>query len=146
MFSSRGPFSGRQRRGHNQPAEPIAADARPGKDGKTNALFKILSGVLGVGYNDLKQREKQRQRQKRIRFDRTHRRHRDLDKRRLPGSSRCRPQCSGRRDDSLAYSIGATCRLYGPRKYWGNSEGASSMRRELIGPLSPAKHLGRNRL
>ena len=25
-----------------EPAEPIAADARPGKDGKTNALFKLL--------------------------------------------------------------------------------------------------------
>ncbi|HEY6046923.1 MAG TPA: toll/interleukin-1 receptor domain-containing protein, partial [Pyrinomonadaceae bacterium] len=50
-----------------QPAEPIAADARPGKDGKSNALFKILSGVLGVGYDELKQREKQRQRQRRMR-------------------------------------------------------------------------------
>lgn len=49
------------------PAEPIAADARPGKDGKANALFKILSGVLGVGYDELKQRERQRQRQKRVR-------------------------------------------------------------------------------
>src|SRR5207249_11017807 len=52
----------------NQPAEPIAADARPGKDGKANALFKLLSGILGVGYDELKQREKQRQRQRRIRF------------------------------------------------------------------------------
>ena len=51
-----------------QPAEPIAADARPGKDGKSNALFKLLSGVLGVGYDELKQREKQRQRQRRIRM------------------------------------------------------------------------------
>lgn len=51
-----------------EPAEPIAADARPGKDGKTNALFKLISGILDVGYNDLKQREKQRQRQRRIRF------------------------------------------------------------------------------
>lgn len=52
----------------NQPAEPIAADARPGKDGKPNALFKLLSGVLGVGYDELKQREKQRQRQQRVRL------------------------------------------------------------------------------
>jgi hypothetical protein len=51
-----------------QPAEPIAADARPGKDGKSNALFKLLSGVLGVGYDELKQREKQRQRQRRLRM------------------------------------------------------------------------------
>lgn len=52
----------------NEPAEPIAADARPGKDGKPNALLKLLSGILDVGYNDLKQREKQRQRQRRMRF------------------------------------------------------------------------------
>jgi WD40 repeat protein len=40
--------------------EPIAADARPGKDGKTNARLKILAGLLGVGYDELRQREKQR--------------------------------------------------------------------------------------
>ena len=50
------------------PAEPIAADARPGKDGKTNALFKLLSGVMGVGYDELRQREKQRQRRRRLRL------------------------------------------------------------------------------
>jgi hypothetical protein len=49
------------------PAEPIAADARPGKDGKPNALFKLLSGVMGVGYDELRQRERQRQRQRRLR-------------------------------------------------------------------------------
>lgn len=52
----------------NEPAEPIAADARPGKDGKTNALLKLLSGVMGVGYDELRQRERQRQRQRRVRF------------------------------------------------------------------------------
>jgi len=51
-----------------EPAEPIAADARPGKDGKTNALFKLLSGMMGVGYDELRQREKQRQRQRRLRL------------------------------------------------------------------------------
>jgi hypothetical protein len=51
-----------------QPAEPIAADARPGKDGKSNALFKLLSGMMGVGYDELRQREKQRQRQRRLRL------------------------------------------------------------------------------
>ena len=51
-----------------EPAEPIAADARPGKDGKTNALFKLLSGMMGLGYDELRQREKQRQRQRRVRF------------------------------------------------------------------------------
>lgn len=39
------------------PAEPIAADARPGKDGKSHAKVKLLAGVLGVGYDDLRQRE-----------------------------------------------------------------------------------------
>ena len=51
-----------------EPAEPIAADARPGKDGKTNALFKLLSGMMGVGYDELRQREKQRQRRRRLRL------------------------------------------------------------------------------
>src|SRR5256714_4980953 len=48
----------------SEPAEPIAADARPGKDGRANALLKLLSGLLGVGYDELRQREKQRQRQR----------------------------------------------------------------------------------
>src|SRR5688500_3070787 len=52
----------------NELAEPIAADARPGKDGKTNALLKLLSGVMGVGYDELRRRERQRQRQRRMRF------------------------------------------------------------------------------
>jgi len=51
-----------------EPAEPIAADARPGKDGKANALIKLLSGILNVGYDELKQREKQRQFRRRLRF------------------------------------------------------------------------------
>ena len=38
-------------------AEPIAADARPGKDGKANSLMKILSGLLGVGFDEIKQRD-----------------------------------------------------------------------------------------
>lgn len=42
------------------PAEPIAADARKGKDGKSNALIKIIAGMLGVGFDALKQRELQR--------------------------------------------------------------------------------------
>ena len=44
-----------------EPTEPIAADARKGKDGKANAKLKLLSGILNVGYDELKQREKQRQ-------------------------------------------------------------------------------------
>jgi tetratricopeptide (TPR) repeat protein len=40
--------------------EPIAADARPGKDGKYNAKLKLISGLLGVGFDTLKRREQQR--------------------------------------------------------------------------------------
>ncbi len=43
-----------------QPAEPIAADARPGKDGRANARLKLIAGLLGVGFDRLKQREQQR--------------------------------------------------------------------------------------
>jgi hypothetical protein len=45
----------------DEPTEPIAADARKGKDGRANAKLKLLSGILNVGYDELKQREKQRQ-------------------------------------------------------------------------------------
>ncbi|HEY2677548.1 MAG TPA: tetratricopeptide repeat protein [Steroidobacteraceae bacterium] len=41
-------------------AEPIAADARPRKDGKQNAILKLISGVLGVGFDTLRRREQQR--------------------------------------------------------------------------------------
>lgn len=40
--------------------EPIAADARPRKDGKDGAKLKLVAGLLGVGLDELKQREKQR--------------------------------------------------------------------------------------
>jgi eukaryotic-like serine/threonine-protein kinase len=40
--------------------EPIAADARTGKDGKTNAKLKLIAGMLDVGFDTLKQRELQR--------------------------------------------------------------------------------------
>jgi len=46
--------------------EPIAADARPDKDGWKNAKLKLIAGILGVNYDEIKQREKQRQRVKRI--------------------------------------------------------------------------------
>lgn len=48
--------------------EPIAADARKGKDGRTNSKFKLLSGILNVGYDELKQRERQRERAHRVRL------------------------------------------------------------------------------
>ena len=44
----------------NRPAEPIAADARPQGDGKQNAKLKLIAGMLGVGFDALKQRENQR--------------------------------------------------------------------------------------
>lgn len=47
------------------PAEPIAADFRPGKDGKRLALLKIISCLAGVRLDELVQRE-------------AHRRHRRL--------------------------------------------------------------------
>jgi tetratricopeptide (TPR) repeat protein len=40
--------------------EPIAADVRPGKDGKANARLKLVSGLLDVGFDELRQREQQR--------------------------------------------------------------------------------------
>jgi tetratricopeptide (TPR) repeat protein len=41
-------------------AEPIAADARIQGDGKANARLKLISGMLGVGFDALKQREANR--------------------------------------------------------------------------------------
>jgi WD40 repeat protein len=46
--------------------EPIAADVRKGKDGKENAKLKLLAGVLGISFDDLKQRERQRLRRQRV--------------------------------------------------------------------------------
>jgi tetratricopeptide (TPR) repeat protein len=40
--------------------EPIAADARPGKDGRFAAKLKLIAGVLGVGFDALRRREQQR--------------------------------------------------------------------------------------
>ncbi|EIM03085.1 hypothetical protein RHOFW104T7_17080 [Rhodanobacter thiooxydans] len=40
--------------------EPIAADVRPGKDGKANAKLKLIAGMLDVGLDVLKRRELQR--------------------------------------------------------------------------------------
>jgi WD40 repeat protein len=43
-----------------QPVEPLAADVREGKDEKDNAKLKLLAGLLGVNYDDLRQREHER--------------------------------------------------------------------------------------
>ena len=40
--------------------EPIAADARPQKDRKLNALLKLLAGMLGIGLDELKRRDARR--------------------------------------------------------------------------------------
>ena len=47
-----------------QRSEPIAADAREGKDGKHNALLKLIAGMLGVGFDALKRREQHRHHQR----------------------------------------------------------------------------------
>jgi tetratricopeptide (TPR) repeat protein len=39
---------------------PVAADARPGGDGRRNVKLKLLAGMLGVGFDDLKQRDNRR--------------------------------------------------------------------------------------
>lgn len=40
--------------------EPIAADVRPGMDGRQNAKLKLLAGLLAANYDELKQRENER--------------------------------------------------------------------------------------
>jgi tetratricopeptide (TPR) repeat protein len=46
------------------PAEPIAADARPQGDGKPNARLKLIAGLIDVGFDALKQREQHRRNRK----------------------------------------------------------------------------------
>ncbi|MCJ7533612.1 MAG: toll/interleukin-1 receptor domain-containing protein [Anaerolineales bacterium] len=41
-------------------AEPAAADARPDRDGKGDAKLKLLAGMLGLGFDALKQRDTHR--------------------------------------------------------------------------------------
>jgi len=43
-----------------RPAESIAADLRRGKDGATAARLKLVAGLLGVGFDTLRQREAHR--------------------------------------------------------------------------------------
>jgi tetratricopeptide (TPR) repeat protein len=49
----------------DRPTEPIAADVRPGKDSRLDVKLKLVAGMLGVGLDELKQRE-------------AHRRHRQM--------------------------------------------------------------------
>jgi hypothetical protein len=44
--------------------EPIAADLRPGGDGRRNALLKIAAPLLGVSFDSLRQRDRRRRRQR----------------------------------------------------------------------------------
>ncbi len=48
------------------PAELVAADARPHADGRANALLRLAAGLLGVGYDDLRQRARIRTRNRRL--------------------------------------------------------------------------------
>jgi eukaryotic-like serine/threonine-protein kinase len=48
------------------PCEPIAADARKAKDGKTNAKLKILAEMLGVPFAELRQRDEHRRLRRRL--------------------------------------------------------------------------------
>ena len=46
--------------------EPIAADIRPEGDGRERAFLKIVAGLLGVGFDDLYQREKRRAKRRKL--------------------------------------------------------------------------------
>jgi hypothetical protein len=46
--------------------EPVAADARPGKDGWRDSILKVLARLLDVGFDELKLREARRQRRARL--------------------------------------------------------------------------------
>ena len=41
----------------NGHAEPLGADIRPGQDGHVAGKLKLLAGLLGVGYDELRHRE-----------------------------------------------------------------------------------------
>jgi tetratricopeptide (TPR) repeat protein len=55
----RGRLDGEQANG-DEPAEPIGADVRPGKDRPRLALLKVIAGLLGIGLDELARRELQR--------------------------------------------------------------------------------------
>ena len=48
----------------SQMTEPIAADSRKDKDGKGNAFIKLVAGLVGVGFDELKQRDQARKQKK----------------------------------------------------------------------------------
>jgi MTH538 TIR-like domain (DUF1863) len=46
-------------------SDPLAADAREGKDGRSSSRLKLIAGLLGIGFDDLRRRELARKRQRR---------------------------------------------------------------------------------
>jgi hypothetical protein len=48
--------------------EPIAADARAGKDGWKNACLKLIAGIIHVRFDELRRRELSRRRHRRLSF------------------------------------------------------------------------------
>ena len=44
----------------DEPAEPIAADLRPGRDGRRASLLKLAAGMLGIELDELVRRDTQR--------------------------------------------------------------------------------------
>ena len=48
--------------------EPIAADARAGRDGWKDACLKLIAGILNVRFDELRRRELTRQRHRRLGF------------------------------------------------------------------------------
>ncbi len=50
----------------DQRVEPIAADARKSGDGRHKALLKVIAGIIGVDFDLLFQRERRRQRMRRL--------------------------------------------------------------------------------
>ena len=45
-------------------SDPLAADAREEKDGRSNSRLKLIAGLLGIGFDDLRRRELVRKRQR----------------------------------------------------------------------------------
>lgn len=41
-------------------SEPLASDIRPNRDGRAAAKLKLLAGIMGIGYDELRNREQQR--------------------------------------------------------------------------------------
>ena len=48
--------------------EPLAADVRAGKDSRDAAKLKLVAGIIGVNFDDLRQRERRRLTRRRLHF------------------------------------------------------------------------------